>query len=309
VLIETRLVEISSNPKTKKGVDWSGTLKDHNVSFGNTLSVAQTTTTPGFGAPYDLGQTIGNPAVVANTTSGFGSMGFLNADGLSATLSFLNSSSDAQIMSTPRIVTLDNEQAKIQVTRGYPVFSVQAGTQNTAGGSQVSYTNVGTTLKVTPRISANDYIWLHVQPEVSSFAGNFQGPVIGSGGDAASLTAPLFDIRTLETQVLIPNSNTLVLGGLVNDNPQQDTTKVPLLGDIPGLGQLFRSEDKSLTKANLLIFITPTIVKDSDFRASTSSEFLQSKPQTMKDPMNPKTAWDGPVPAGEWSNPITDAAK
>jgi general secretion pathway protein D len=245
-----------------------------------------------------------------NTKSGTTpTIGFLNADGLAATLSFLNSSSEAQIMSTPRIVTLDNEEAKIQVSRGYPVFSVQAGTQNTAGGSQVAYTNVGTMLKVTPRISANDYIWLRVQPEVSSFAGNFLGPTIGTGSSAAALTAPLFDVRTLETQVLIPNSNTLVLGGLVNDNPHSDTTKVPLLGDIPYLGFLFRSEDKALTKANLLIFITPTIIKDSDFQPSTSGEFMKSKPQAMKDPMDPTTAWDSPVKVGGWSNPINENAR
>jgi type II secretory pathway component GspD/PulD (secretin) len=325
VLIETRLVEISSNPKTKKGVDWTGTLQNQNVSFGNGNTFGEFITKfPGDGFADPAGVTTTTPwssggSVITevggggyswNTKSGTTpTIGFLNADGLRATLSFLNSSSEAQIMSTPRIVTLDNEQAKIQVTRGYPVFSVQAGTQNSAGGSQVSYTNVGTMLRVTPRISANDYIWLRVVPEVSSFAGNFQGPVTGTGKDATVLTAPLFDVRTLETQVLIPNSNTLVLGGLVNDNPHQDNTKVPFLGDIPYLGLLFRSEEKALIKANLLIFITPTIIKDSDFQTSSSGDFMKSKPQPMKDPMDPTTAWDSPVKKGGWSNPIGESAR
>lgn len=278
VLIETRLVDINTNPKTKKGVDWSGTLQGNTVTFGNTpLGGVKWTTGGGF------------------TPNG----GILTADGLSVVLSYLNSSADAQIMSTPRVVTLDNQEAHIEVTRTYPIFNIQAGTQNTAGGSSVNYSNIGTILQVTPRITANDYIWLKVIPEVSSFFGN-QVQQTASG----PLSAPVFDTRKMTTQVMIPNSNTLVLGGLVQDNPRAGYTKVPLLGDIPGLGSLFRSEDKEVSKDNLLVFITPTIIKDSDYQPSTSADFLKSKPQSMKDPLDPKTAWDGPIPNGGWSNPI-----
>ena len=291
VLIETRLVEITTNPQTKKGVDWTGTLQSQHVTFGNNL----------------------NGGVSYTTTGGFTpATGFLTADGLSVVMSFLNSSSDAQIMSTPRIVTLDNEPANISVTKSVPIFNVQAGTTQTAGGSSVTYSNVGVILHVTPRISANNTIWLKVMPEVSN-----QGPDVtqsvntGSGSTASTttLTAPTFQYRTMETHVLIPNANTLVLGGLVQDNPTASYTKVPLLGDLPGLGKLFSSEVKSVNKVNLLMFITPTVVKDSDFQASNSGEFLQSKPQTMKDPMNPKSAWDGAQPGGEWSNPIPPSAQ
>ena len=96
---------------------------------------------------------------------------------------------------------------------------------------------------------------------------------------------------------------------MVEDSPKADYTKVPLLGDIPGLGKLFSSETKDVSKVNLLIFITPTIVKDTDFQTSKSGEFLMSKPQTMKDPLNPKTAWDGSQPNGQWSNPIPPTAE
>ena len=109
-------------------------------------------------------------------------IGFLNADGVHAVLSFLNSSYDAQIVSTPRIVTLDNEMATIEVTRTYPVISMSGGTQNSSGSSSVTYSNVGTILQVTPRISANDYIWLKVTPEVSSFFGNVIVTVQGGDG-------------------------------------------------------------------------------------------------------------------------------
>jgi general secretion pathway protein D len=334
VLIETRLVEIDSNPSSNKGVDWTGTLKGQNVSFGNgvlsgtvagsgtsatTASSGTTATTPGGGFTTTTGttttssgsgplgnviSTIGNGGFNLNTASGLlPDIGFLNADGLHAVLSFLNSASDAQVVSTPRVVTLDNEMASIEVTRGYPVFNVSAGSANNSGGSSVNYSNVGTKLEVTPRISANDSIWLKVVPEVSSFFGNFSQTVGGGvNGAAQVLTAPVFDRRIITTQVLIPNANTLVMGGLVKDNPQSTSTKVPLLGDIPYLGYAFRSESKSVDKENLLIFITPTIVKDTDFQ-SNKSDFLKSRPDDKRPKlMDPDSMWDNSVPH-DWSTP------
>jgi len=310
VLIEAKLVEISSNPSTSKGIDWSGTLAAQNVTFGNNLNGTPRTTAPGFnnllpgnsstnaftGLPQELGNLVSRPSVVANTASGFGAIGFLNADGVSAVMSFLNSSAEAQVVSTPRVVTLDNEAAQISVTRAFPVINVTAGTANTAGGSSVTYSNVGTVLTVTPRISANDYIWLKVIPDVSSFFGTANQTIGG-----LAYTADIFDFRHIETQVLIPNANTLVMGGMVKDSPNAGYTKVPFLGDIPVLGYAFRSENKSLDKDNLLIFITPTIVKDTDF-VPTTTEFLKSRPTTIKPPLNPNKMWDSATPY-DWSNP------
>ena len=295
VLIETRLVEISSSPSSKKGIDWSGTLGGQHVTFGNNLSKTQNSAAPGAPITQILGsnsipinaQELSGLGVVGNTASGLGTMGFLNADGLSAVISLLNASSDAQVVSTPRIVTLDNQVANISVTRGYPVFNVSAGTANTAGGSSVTYSNVGTVLEVTPRISAGDKIWLKVRPEVSSFFGTVSKTV---GGQV--FQADLFDSRHFETQVLIPNAHTLVLGGLVKDAPNSTKNKVPLLGDIPLLGYAFRSESKSMDKQNLLIFITPTIVQDSDFH-ETQTRFLEAQPVKTKQFVNPDSAWDG----------------
>jgi general secretion pathway protein D len=314
VLIETKLVEISSSPTSQKGIDWTGTLQAQHVSFGNNVSqggrysyaqsqqviggVTNITTT------YGVPQLLATPSLLLDTAKGLNpTTAFLDADGVSAVLSFLNSSSDAQIVSTPRVVTLDNETAQISVVRGYPVFNITASTANTSGGSQVSYTNVGTILQVTPRISANDNIWLKVSPQVSSFAG-IQSQTVGG----VTFQADLFDFRTFDTQVLIPNSHTLVMGGLVQDNPQSTSTKVPLLGDIPYLGYAFRSENKSTTKDNLLIFITPTIVQDTDFHA-TDTQFLNSKAQKRQPMLDPNNLWDGTRPYN-WSNPTnTDPAQ
>jgi len=234
-----------------------------------------------------------------NTASGLTpNIGFLSADGAKAVLSFLNQSAEAQVVSTPRVVTLDNECALISVTRSYPIINVQASTPNTSGGSTITYSNIGTILQVTPRITANDYIWLKVLPDVSSFFGTVTKSVGG-----ALYQADEFDERHIETQVLIPNNHTLVMGGLVQDNPNASYTKVPLLGDIPYLGLAFRSENKSLDKADLMIFITPTIVQDDDFKES-NSEFLNSKPRYMEDPMKMHTWLDSAQPRGDWSNPI-----
>ena len=332
VLIETKLIELSSNPKTSKGVDWSGTLAAQNVSFGNGLLNAvkpseSVTTIPGTpvtipGMPLPGGgstpgtttspssttattlesepQNSQNPGgLMLNTVSGLTpGIGFLNADGVKAVLSFLNSSSEAQVVSTPRVVTLDNETATISVTRAFPIMNVTAGTVNVAGGSQVTYSNLGTVLMVTPRISANDYIFLKVNPVVSSFFGVDKQTINGLLN-----TADIFDLRSIDTQVLIPNAHTLVMGGLVKDNPNAQYNKVPILGDIPILGLAFRSENKSMEKDNLLIFITPTIVKETDFKATTS-DFLDSEPKTLKDPMDMHTWWDSSQPRGDWSNPL-----
>jgi len=234
-----------------------------------------------------------------NTASGLTpGIGFLSADGVKAVLSFLNQSAEAQVVSTPRVVTLDNETATISVTRAFPIINITAGTANTAGGSSLSYSNLGTILIVTPRISANDFIWLKVTPTVSSFFGKDTETVNG-----AVTTADIFDLRTIDTQVLIPNAHTLVMGGLVQDNPNAQYTKVPILGDIPILGLAFRSENKSLSKDNLLIFITPTIVRSIDFKPS-NEDFLNSEPRFMKDPMKMHTWLDSAQPRGDWSNPL-----
>jgi type II secretory pathway component GspD/PulD (secretin) len=305
VLIETKLIEVSSSPETTKGINWSGTLQAQNVAFGNNLTTSPTTTAPGlsaFGGTNGFGSLaqLGIPQLVASTHDGFGPIGFLNADGVNAVISFLNSSADAQVMSTPRVVTLDNEAAHISVTRGFPVINVTASTANTTAGSTISYTNVGTVLDVTPHITANDNIYLKVRPQISSFFETETKIIAG-----ATYQADVFDFRDIDTQVILPNANTLIMGGLVKDNPSASYTKIPFLGDIPVLGYAFRSEDKRTDKANLLIFITPTIVQDSDFQP-TVSHFLQNKPLTRKPPVDSNSMWEGAKPRN-WSNPqMTD---
>jgi type IV pilus assembly protein PilQ len=323
VLIEAKLIESDKNPTTTKGVDWSGTLQAQHIVFGNGITTGTTTSSRGntfgnstggaqgqtgqpfvstnslfpaangntFGTTYGqlLSTALGAGGLGANTSSGFFPYtAFLNSDGVEAVLSFLNTSADAKILSTPRAVTLDNQLAVLSVTTAQPIFLTTAGTQGSPGGSQVNYTNLGTILEVTPRISANNTINLHVVPEVSDLGGTITKTVSGEINQA-----DFFDIRRIDTRVLIPSGNTLVMGGLVSDDSTVGNTKVPILGDIPGLGWLFRQESKTQNKKDLTIFITPTIVQDEDFQP-TQSDFLKTKANDK--PTADFGAWDSGEP-------------
>jgi type II secretory pathway component GspD/PulD (secretin) len=287
VLIEAKLLETTLNPSTFKGIDWTGTLRAQNLAFGNNLQVNP----PQQSVNNTLSQSL--PKALFDTAKGFNpATAFLDADGVNAVFSFINENSDARILSSPRTVTLDNEMAKIDVTRATPIINVTAGTANTTGGSQITYTNLGIIMDVTPRITANNYVNLKVIPEVSRIFDTVTKVVQG-----AVFQADEYDIRRLQTQVMIPSGNTLVLGGLMQDDQSESGTKVPILGDIPGLGAAFRSNSKTRQKDNLIVFITPTIVEDSDFHP-THTDFLQSPVETTEG--KDWSAWDSAKPA-DWS--------
>lgn len=283
VLIEAKILETTLSPKSNKGFDWSGTLSAQTFKLGNgstyiegleptaptitpdTVNGGPPTVTPGFGGA--LSGVLADPKVLYNTASGFNpATTFLNADGVSTVLSFLNQSGDTKVVSEPRMVTLDNQKATIDVGLLYPIVNVQASTANTTGGSEISYTNLTINLDVTPRIAANNFIELKVQQGVLRLGPTFASKVAGEDNVVDS-----FLTRKLDTTVLIPSGNTLVMGGLIQDENRTKNVKVPLLGDIPGLGLLFRKDTKELDRQNLTIFITPTVVQDSDFQPAQST--------------------------------------
>ncbi|MCS7338009.1 MAG: hypothetical protein NZ739_07195 [Verrucomicrobiae bacterium] len=305
VLIEGRIMEVSLNPKTKKGIDWSRTLNEQRFSFGNgVMSGTTKTTIPGSGgARYDestelttiMGLGIGGLSL--NTYKGFTpNIGFLDADGVNAVLSFLNTYAESRVLSAPRTVTLDNEPTFIEVGQMYPVVNVTPSSQMYAGGSQISYTNLTLRLEVTPSISANDYVNLKVKPSVLRL-----GPKISSKVAGQDNIVDSFYKRDMETRVLIPSGNTLVLGGLVQDEIQDAATKVPVLGDIPLLGYAFRSKSRDRSKMNLLIFLTPTIIRDEDFQPTTT-EFLKTPLPPSDSLEGDWSPWDTTEPV-DWSQP------
>lgn len=304
VLIEAKILETTLSPKSNKGVDWSGTLSNQRIKFGNNMSAAgrydhtityQTNSVlGGFNVLQTFGanRSLGSPGVLWDAADGFNpSTAFLDADGLSVALSFLNESGDTKVVSEPRMVTLDNQKATIDVGLMYPVVNVSAGTANTAGGSQISYTNLTVNLDVTPRIAANNFIELKVEQGVLRLGPTFQSTVADQVNVVDS-----FLTRKLDTTVLIPSGNTLVMGGLIQDEKRNGTTKVPLLGDIPGIGLLFRKENKELDRQNLTIFITPTVVKETDFQPKETTYLKTTGDEKISEDWS---WWDSGKSAGE----------
>ncbi len=308
VLVEARIIETAKNPTSIKGIDWSGTLQNQNFSFGNGVTRGTTVTrTPGDSTTTTLpsgrtmsssqGQsvttelltTIGAGGITADTARGFHpSTAFLNADGVNAVLSFLNTEHDTEVVATPRAVTTDNQMATLSFTRAFPIFEVTPGSANVASAAQVKYTNLGTILKVTPRITANNNIALKVVPEVSNIDSKDRQVINGTLNEAN-----VYAIRRMEADVVIPSGNTLVMGGLLSDSYTKSYSKVPILGDLPGIGMAFRRDTKSRNKANLIIFVTPTVVGDQDF-APTATTFLKTPipPRSEAD----ESAWNSGEP-------------
>lgn len=170
--------------------------------------------------------------------------------GVSGIIMALSSNTDANVLSTPSILTLDNEEATIQVGKEVPILS---GSSITAGVAQnsVSREDTGIILKITPQISENDTVRLTISQEITD--------VIES---ADTTLGPTLDKKLVETVVLAKNKQTIVIGGLIDDKATVSTEKVPLLGDIPVLGTLFRNRLTAKKKSNLIVFITPYIIRE-----------------------------------------------
>jgi general secretion pathway protein D len=252
-----------------------------------------------------------NPGLSLNTAKGFSpATAFLNADGVAAVISFLNTDSDTKDISLPRSVAQDGVQTELAVIRNIPVFEQN---QSAGGAGQNNLTTmkpnyelksgdtiineVGVKLKVLPRIVGVTNVFMTLQPEISA-----QEAIPATYElDGQINTAPIFSRRKVLTSATVPSGFTLVMGGLNKFDSSDVYTKIPVLGDIPGLGYLFRHEDKTTTKQNLLIFVTPTIIADSDFQA-TGTDFLKSR--FVPEPDTEPSAWDSGKPK-DWTKPKT----
>lgn len=187
----------------------------------------------------------------------------IDADGISfgAVVRALATNTDANLLSTPSILTLDNQEAKIVVGNEVPF---RTGSFSTTGdGSNNPFTtiqreDVGLQLTVTPHVHDGEAVRLEVAQEVTNVVDS--GITIGDSGFSDVVTSK----RTIDTVVLADNKQTIVLGGLIQDDISDSTRKVPLLGDIPVLGHLFKSRTKNRTKRNLLVFLRPTVIRNKD---------------------------------------------
>ena len=315
VLIEAQFIETRRNPDSFKGIDWSQSLGEAGLAaqigsgakLGGTTTTGSgtaskpgggTVTTPGstvsgapsfqFGGPLQSVVPSGVPGLFAATASGFNpNFAFLSSDGLKAVLHFLNNDSETRTLSTPRVVAMDNQETRLEVSQAIPIFDastiVPQGGGPSVSSSKPNYTNVGTILLVTPRV-VDTNVALLIKPEISKL-----GPVSTKTVAGNINQADTFESRKIMTQVLIPSGNTLVMGGLSSDDTSKSFNKVPLLGDIPLLGMAFRNEAKRRDKRSLVIFVTPTIVESGDFQTATPGFLKTPKPteSEIKDSM-----WD-----------------
>jgi len=272
VLIETKIVEINANSGLNYGVQWdyAGIEKGHIAGQQGTNTFG-TVVGPG-AAPFSrtldqnvLGTSIGPTGGVGASGRGTGvslasdrvfgalTLGRItNNFILNATLTAAASEGKAKILSEPKIATLNNQAAEINITTQIPY--VTSNVASTGVQTQtVAYVTTGIQLKVTPSINADGRITLLVNPIVSQ----------PSATAAASSTgAPAVDARTANTTVLVRDGETIVIGGLITDTMQDTISKIPLLGDIPILGWLFKKKTKTRVRAELLIFVTTRILPD-----------------------------------------------
>lgn len=205
--------------------------------------------------PVITTDTNGNPTVTDLTVPGF------------ATLFSLNEFRDAvNVLSTPQILTSDNKEAEIVVGENVPFISKRERDLTTSGTvlSSIERKDVGITLKIKPQITEGDYVKLDIYQEISSLKQESENVLITIG--------PTTTKRSTKTSVVVKDNETVVIGGLMQEKDEENLTKIPVLGDIPLLGWLFKYKSTSKKKTNLLVFLTPHIVKDSERLSEITKE-------------------------------------
>lgn len=183
-----------------------------------------------------------------------------------AILTALQEDDESRVLALPSVTTLDNQPARLSVGQEIPITTGEAVGDNFTGGAfrTVSREEVGTILEVTPRITEGDTVTLEISQETSSVVGQ----IISTSTDLIT------NKRTIETRALVDNGDILVIGGLIDQNEQYLDSQVPLLGDIPVFGNLFKTQARSRDRRNLMVFIKPTILRDRDSARSATTKKL-----------------------------------
>lgn len=264
VLIEALIVEVSADKAAEFGIQWigAGTISSDNTVgglFGNSTPATNIGT-------ITAAAVAGQPAGLLGIASGL-TIGFLKGENFAVLARALETEAGGNILSTPSILTLDNEEAKISVGSNV-AFATGSFTTPTTGSPNLSnpFTtyerqDVGLTLKVKPQISEGGTVRMQIFQEVSQLR-----PQPGTDPTLAST-----DKRSIESKVLVDNGQIVVLGGLIQDQMTDGQDSVPLLGDIPVLGQLFRYSNRKRTKTNLMVFLRPVIVRTAADAAAVTS--------------------------------------
>jgi general secretion pathway protein D len=259
VFIESLIAEVNADKAAEFGIQWQGALgKNGNSSIG----LLGTNFGTGGSNIISLATSAANGTLTTAPNPGL-NLGLVNRIGgvyvLGALARFLETSGDGNILSTPNLLTLDNEEAKIVIGQNVPFVTGQF--TNTGGGNNgavnpfqtVERKDVGLTLRVRPQISENGTVKLQIFQEDSNV-------------DPSSVNSPtglITNKRSFESNVLVDDGAIVVLGGLLQDNYAGNQSKVPLVGDIPFFGNLFKSETRTRKKTNLMVFLRPVVVRDA----------------------------------------------
>ena len=261
VLVEAIIVEVSDRQARELGVSWlfgdtgGGAVPLASGNFGGGLT--------GLAEGYAGGGNTGALAALAGLQGVAAGVGRITSSGISfaAILRALETETDANILSTPSLLTLDNAEASILVGQEVPFITGNQLDTNNNPFQTIQRREVGVRLQIKPQINDGDSVRLEILQEVSNVEEN-------SGGAADLIT----NKREINTTVMADNDDIIVLGGLIQEEEQETQRKVPLLGDIPWLGALFRSTSVSREKRNLMVFIKPQILHDRDALALASSD-------------------------------------
>ena len=266
VLIEAAIVEVNEEFTRELGTElFVADSGSGNVPLGltapsGTLAQVLQNLTRDTPAPVNLGRA---PFIAAGRVDKEGSS-------FGLIIRALATNDDVNLLSTPSITTMDNEEAKIIVGQSVPFRSGSTLTGSDGATNPFTTINredVGLTLEVTPHIHDGNLVRLKVHQEVSEVDMRSLG-TIGSTGNADLIT----NKRTIDTTVLVDNQEVIILGGLIRDRETIDDSRVPVLGSIPGLGFLFRSNSTTIEKQNLLIFLRPTILDNRDAIANATTK-------------------------------------
>jgi len=265
VLIESLIVEVSANKVAEFGIQWQGVLGN----YGSTLGVIGTNSGVAGRNILDLaiaaaqtGQS-GNPAALAAARPGAG----MNAAVaprihgkyyLGALANFLENTGDANVLSTPNLMTLDNQEAQIIIGNNVPFPTGSYANTGGNGGAVNPFTtverkDVGLLLRVRPTINENGTVKLTLYQEVSKVNEN----------TLANANGPSTSKRSIESTVLVDDGSIIVIGGLLEDSYALGQDKIPVMGDVPVIGSLFRSERRTRQKTNLMVFLRPTVIRDT----------------------------------------------
>jgi general secretion pathway protein D len=251
VYIESLIMEVDADKSFEMGINWQAfgetRVDGKETAFGGAFSdtIINPDVAPGLFTPAGIALGIlSEPVEIAGIT----------VSNISAIVNAVKTDDDFRILSTPQVLTTDNEEARITVGENRP-YQTRATTDESGGTFEsFEYRDVGKILKITPHVTEGRLVRMNLSLEVTN--------IDLASTLTTSSTLPVTQKRTVDTTVIVKDNQTVVIGGLIDETTTNNETKVPVLGDIPILGWLFRSKTETNQKTNLYIFLTPRVIKN-----------------------------------------------